>query len=81
MNEDDLKSIKDDLKCSDTVMDLEALGFVTVTHDENGEEWVNITKKGYDYGIGLVKKGEATKEDENFMDKFLGSFKRRSFRL
>ena len=83
---EDIKNIKNDLKCSDTVKDLEALGFVTITV-ENGEEWINITKKGYDYGIGLVKKTEERKingkekEDENFMDEFLGSFKRRSFRL
>ena len=49
MDADDLKNIKNDLKCSDVVRDLEALGYVTVTYDEKGEEWITITKKGLEY--------------------------------
>ena len=58
MDVEDLKNIKMDAKCSDVVRDLESLGYVNITYDEKGEEWITITKKGIAYFERESKKHE-----------------------
>ena len=58
MDADDLKNIKTDQSCSDLVRDLEALGYVEITYDKKGEEFINITKDGIAYFEREAKKYE-----------------------
>jgi len=58
LDAEDLKKIKIDQSCSDLVMDLESLGYVNVTYDKKGEEFISITKDGLAYFEREAKKYE-----------------------